>query len=89
MLLVNDFSTFGWVMFLKDKSGPAVTTAFRGFLASLKPLIQIHGAVGCIGSLRTDNGLEFINDEFRDILTEANIRRELTPYRPSWTQNRI
>ena len=41
MLVVDDFGNFGWVTFLKDKSGPAVTTAFRGFLASIKPLIQI------------------------------------------------
>ena len=76
---MDDFSNFGWVMFLKDKSGPAVLTAFRGFLASIKPLIQIHGSVGCIGSLRTDNEMEFINDDFKDMLTEANIRREQTP----------
>jgi len=79
MLLVDDFSNFGWVLFLKDKAGPTVTTAFRGFLTSIKPLIEIHGSIGSIGSLRTDNGLEFINDDFKGMLAETNIKRELTP----------
>ena len=43
MLLVDDFSNIGWVLFLKDKAGPTVTTAFRGFLASIKPVIEITG----------------------------------------------
>ena len=32
-----------------------------------------------MGSLRTDNGLEFVNDDFKNMLTELNIKQELTP----------
>ena len=64
------------MLFLKDKNGSTVTQAFRAFCAAIKPLIAVHGPVG---SLRTDNGLEFVNDEFKDMLTKLNIKRELTP----------
>ena len=76
MLLVDDYSNVGWVLFLKDKTGSTVTQAFRAFFAAIKPLIAAHGPVG---SLRTDNGLEFVNDDFENMLTELNIKRELTP----------
>ena len=76
ILLVDDYSNVGWVMFLKDKTGSTVTQAFRAFFAAIKPLITVHGPVG---SLRTDNGLEFVNDDFKNMLMELNIKRELTP----------
>ena len=76
MLLVDDYSNVGWVLFLKDKTGSTVTQAFRAFFATIKPLIAVHGPVG---SLRTDNGLEFVNDDFKNMLTKLNIKRELTP----------
>ena len=53
-----------------------VTQAFRAFFAAIKPLIAVHGPVG---SLHTDNGLDFVNDDFEDMLTKLNIKRELTP----------
>ena len=76
MLLVDDYSNVGWVLFVKDKTGSTVTQAFRAFFAAIKPLITVHGPVG---SLHTDNGLEFVNDDFKNRLTELNIKRELTP----------
>ena len=76
MLLVDDYSNVGWVLFLKDKTGSAATQAFRAFSTAIKPLIAVHGPVG---SLRTDNGLEFVNDDFKNMLMELNIKRELTP----------
>ena len=76
MLLVDDYSNVGWVLFLKDKTGSTVTQTFRNFFAAIKPLITVHGSVG---SLRMDNGLEFVNDDFNNMLTELNIKRELTP----------
>ena len=66
----------GWVPFLKEKTDSTVTQAFRAFFAAIKPLIAVHGPAG---SLRTDNGLKFVNDDFKNMLTELNIRRELTP----------
>ena len=76
MLLVDDYSNVGWVLFLKDKTGSTVTQAFRALFSAFKPLIAVHGPVG---SLRTDNGLDFVNDDFRNMLTELNIKQELTP----------
>ena len=76
MLLVDDYSNVGWVLFLKDKTDSTVTQAFRAFFAAIKTLIAVHGPVG---SLRTDNGLEFVNDGFKDMLTELKLKRELTP----------
>ena len=76
MLLVDDYSNVGWVLFLKDKTDSSVTQAFRAFFAAIKPLIAVHGPVG---SLSTDNGLEFVNDDFKNMLTELNIKQELTP----------
>ena len=76
MLLVDDYSNVGWVLFLKGKTGSTVTQAFRAFFAAIKPLIAVYGPRG---SLRTDNGLEFVNDDFKNMLTELNIKREFTP----------
>ena len=76
MLLVDDYSNVEWVLFLKDKTDSTVTQALSAFFATIKPLIAVHGPVG---SLRTDNGLEFVNDDFKGMLTELNIKRELTP----------
>lgn len=78
MLVVDDFSNVGLVLGLKDESSPTVTNAFCSFLASDRPLFAIHRAVGCIGSLQTDNRLEF-NDEVKDMLAGMNSRKELTP----------
>ena len=76
MLLVENHSNVGWVLFLKDNTGSTVTQAFRAFFAAIRPLVAVHGPVG---SRRTDKGLEFVNDDFKDMLTELNIKRELTP----------
>ena len=76
MLLVDDYRNVGWVLFLKDKTGSTVTQAFRASFAAIKPLIAVHGPVG---SLRTDNRLEVVNGDFKDMLTKLNIKRELTP----------
>ena len=75
MLLVDDYSNVGWVLFLKDKTGSTITQAFRTFFAAIKPLIAVHGLAG---SLRTDNVLEFVNDDFKNMLTELNMKQELT-----------
>ena len=86
MLLVDDYSNVEWVLFLKDKTGSTVTQAFRAFLATITPLIAVHGPVV---SLRTDNGLEFVNDEFKDMVTELNIKRELTPVDGAKSNERV
>ena len=45
MQLLDDFTNFGWTVFLWDKSGPAVVRAFRTWYASVKKLMGVHGEV--------------------------------------------
>ena len=71
MLLVDDYSNVGWVVFLKEKTDSTVTQAFHALFSAMRRLFTVHGPVG---SLRTDNGLEFVNDNFKDMLTELNIK---------------
>ena len=86
MLLVGDYSNVGWVLFLKNKTGSTVTQAFRAFFAAIQPLIAVHGPVG---SLRADNGLEFVNDDFKNMLTELSIKRELKPVDGAKSNGRV
>ena len=59
----------------EDTSADTVTHAFRVFLAAIKPLRQKHGEPGV---LRTDNGTEFVNVHFDNLLAKHGIRREFT-----------
>ena len=43
MLLEDDHSNVGCVLFLKGKTGSTVTQAFCAFFAAIKPLIAVHG----------------------------------------------
>ena len=76
MMVVDDFSNFGWPVFLRDKSGPTVLTAFRAWHVAVKSLISAHGQVECVFS---DNGNEFVNTSFRNLLVDLGIKAELTP----------
>ena len=62
-------------MFLGDKSGPTVVRAFRTWYASVKKIIGVHGEMGCV---LTDNGTEWVNEDFRTMLMGLGIARELT-----------
>ena len=73
--IVDCYSNLGWPIFLKDKSADTVTHAFRVFLAAIKPLREKHGEPG---ALRTDNGTEFVNEPFANLLAKHGIRREFT-----------
>ena len=73
--IVDCYSNLGWPIFLKDKSADTVTHAFRAFLAAIKPLREKHGESG---ALRTDNGTEFVNEPFANLLLQYGIRREFT-----------
>ena len=75
MQLVDDYTNFGWTVFLGDKSGPTVVRAFRTWYASVKHLVAVHGEVGCV---LTDNGTEWVNEDFRTLLVDLGIGRELT-----------
>ena len=73
--IVDCYSNLGWPIFLKNKSADTVTHAFRAFLAAIKPLREKHGEPG---TLRTDNGTEFVNEPFSNLLVQYGIRREFT-----------
>ena len=66
--IVDCYSNMGWPIFLKDKSADTVTHAFRAFLATIKPLREKHGDPG---ALRTDNGTEFVNEPFANLLVHT------------------
>ena len=61
MQLLDDYTNFGWTVFLGDKSGPTVVRAFRTRYASVKQLVGVHGDVRCV---LTDDGTEWVNEDF-------------------------
>ena len=73
--IVDCYSNLGWPIFLKDKSADTVTQAFRAFLAAIKPLQEKHGEPE---ALRIDNGTEYVNEPFANLLVQYDIRREFT-----------
>ena len=70
--IVDCYSNLGWPIFLKDKSVDTVTHAFRVFLPAIKPLREKHGEPR---ALRTDNGTEFANEPFANLLAKHDIHR--------------
>ena len=75
MQILDHHTNYGWTFFLRDKISERVIAAFRAWYASIKPLLAIHGELGCV---LTDNGTEWVNEDFRGLLAELNIARELT-----------
>ena len=73
VIIVNDFSRFGWTYFLKEKSD--VPAVFAGFLVD----ILAQGTPSIVESLRSDNGTESTKGEFVTLLDHYRIRREYTP----------
>ena len=71
---VDDFSGLFVVYFLKQKSDSIAAT--EKFLADTAPY-------GSVKRLRTDNGTEFSNSEFRTLLIKNRIKHEFSsPYSP-------
>ena len=69
MMIVDDYSLLVWLYFLKRKSdAPKV---FAGFLVG----INAKGVPSIVGCLRSDNGTEFNNTEFMEVLSHHGIRR--------------
>ena len=48
MQLLDDYTSFGWTVFLGDKSGPTGVRAFRTWYASVKQLMGVQGDVKCV-----------------------------------------
>ena len=71
---VDDYSGLFVVYFLKQKSDSVAAT--EKFLADMTPY-------GSVTRLRTDNGTEFSNSEFRKLLVKNRIKHEFSsPYSP-------
>ncbi|WVZ02051.1 hypothetical protein V8G54_022857 [Vigna mungo] len=69
--IIDDFSRRVWIYVLKNKS-----ETFQKFK---EWHTQIENQLGCrLKCLRTDNGLEFISEEFNGFCTEKGIRRHKT-----------
>ena len=75
MQLLDDYTNFGWTVFLGDKSDLTVVRAFRTWYASVKQLMGVHGEGRCV---LTGNGTEWVNEDFRTMLVDLGIARELT-----------
>lgn len=76
MSITDDYSRFTYVFTLKQKSD--AFSAFKTWLA----LVETQTGRK-LKSIRTDNGGEYVSDEFSRFLSERGIRRQLTaPYNP-------
>ena len=74
MQLLDDYTNFGWTVFLGDKNGPTVVRAFKTWCASVKQLMGVHGEVRCV---LTDNRTEWVSEDVRSMLVDLGIVREL------------
>ena len=74
LICVDDFSNLTLVYFLKQKSD--TVHAFKKFLSNMTPY-------GKVKKVRSDQGGEFISNEFNSVLTENLIHHEKSaPYSP-------
>ena len=75
-LLVDDFSRFMWVYFLKNKD--ETLSAFKNFCALVE-----DGPEKRVKNFRSDRGGEFTSNEFKSYCEKARIQRHYTtPYTP-------
>ncbi|CAA7020014.1 unnamed protein product [Microthlaspi erraticum] len=76
LLFVDDYSRYTWVYFVKEKS--EVFSKFQEFK------VTVEGELGRkIKTLRTDNGGEFMSNEFLSFCRKHGIKREFScPYTP-------
>ena len=75
-VLVDDFSRYTWTLFLKSKD--QAFTAFSDLLLMLENRYQTR-----VRSLRSDNGLEFVNSQFIEFCCERGISHEFSsPHTP-------
>eukprot|EP00833_Pecoramyces_ruminatium_P003860 jgi/Orpsp1_1/1177892/evm.model.c7180000063232.1 len=74
--LLDDYSRFGWVLFLKSKSDTFST--FHKWFINIKNRYNTR-----IKYIRSDNGTEFCNKNFRDFCDTYGIVHQFTvPYNP-------
>nr|KAJ0227036.1 hypothetical protein LSAT_V11C100049630 [Lactuca sativa] len=76
LVIVDDFSRFTWVFFLKQKSN--ATPKLKMFIKKVE--VQLKKTVR---NIRSDNGLEFKNKDFEDFLAYKGITHNFSaPYTP-------
>jgi len=75
MTILDDFSRFGWVLFLKSKK---ILISFIKWFTQVKNIYNTR-----IKFIRTDNGTKFCNNSFKQFFINNGITHQLTvPYNP-------
>ena len=69
LTIVNTFTKFGWAYPLPSKSGPDVANAMR---AHFQHIVSYGGIIE--HSIQHDNGKEFLNADFQDVLKHFKVR---------------
>jgi hypothetical protein len=83
---IDNYSGYTFVYFLQNKSDAA--HALSKFLADVSPIGKVGNLLNLlpeavVKKLRSDNGGEFMGEEFKTILLQHNIRHEqCSPYSP-------
>jgi len=74
--ILDDFSRYGWVLFLKGKND--TYHAFYNWFRNVKNKYNTR-----IKYIRSDNGTEFVNTKFKEFCSQYGIQHQLTiPYNP-------
>ncbi|KAG5528763.1 hypothetical protein RHGRI_029433 [Rhododendron griersonianum] len=78
-VIVDDFSRFTWVRFLREKS--EIVSIFKVLVKHVQNEKEMK--IGCITRIRSDHGTEFENSEYANFCDELGIRHEFsTPKTP-------
>ena len=65
LVIIDNFSKFGWTIPLKNKNGQTIKDAFENILISSKRKPNL---------IESDRGKEFYNNIFKDFLNKNNIK---------------
>jgi hypothetical protein len=65
--IIDHFTKFLWAKTLPTKEGPAVATFLREVLAQVAPMYRVR-------IVQSDNGSEFVNNEFKAVIEDAQAR---------------
>ena len=66
LVVIDNFSNFGWTILLKNKYPQSITDAFSQIIKTARRKPNL---------LETDDGKEYVNKIFSDILHNHNIKR--------------
>ena len=65
LVIIDNFSKFGWIVSLKNKNAQTITNSFEKILINSKRKPKL---------IESDRGKEFYNNIFQDFLKENNIK---------------